>query len=230
MRQVIIPAGGMGRRLGAAVPKALAPLRGQAILLRTLAVFDQIGLARTAIVVIPEDQRDTFKALLDKAYPGHSIALVEGGVERQDSVRNGLSALDARTVYCAIHDAARPFVSTGIIEASFEAAEHHGAATIAVPAIDTVLVGDAAGFLQETPDRARVWYCQTPQTFRADLIRDVHERAAAEGVQCTDDATLVRWAGHPVKLVQGGRMNIKVTTPADIVAAEAFIEKNLQCE
>lgn len=228
-RQVVIPAGGLGRRLGESIPKALVPLCGVPLLLRTLAAFEGLGLARSAVITVPDGYRDAFRNVLDGAYPGHTLTLVDGGAERQDSVRNGLAALDPATDFCAIHDAARPFITPEAVEASFEAAADHGAATVAVPAIDTVLLGDSEEFLRETPDRSRVWYCQTPQTFRVDCIRTAHARARDAGFQGTDDATLVRWMGHAVKLVHGTPMNIKVTTPTDLVVAEAFIEKKLTC-
>lgn len=229
-RQVVIPAGGLGRRLGEPLPKALVPLCGVPLLLRTLAVFDRMDLARNAVIAIPETHRNDFQSVLDEAYPGHRITLVHGGAERQDSVRLGLAALDGDTKLCAVHDAARPFVPVSVVEASFQEAQAHGAATVAVPAIDTVLVADEGGFLQDTPDRATVWYCQTPQTFAVECIRSAHEKAHAGRFAATDDATLARWSGHPVKLVKGVRENIKVTTPTDMLVAETFIERGVPCE
>ncbi|MCF6286221.1 MAG: 2-C-methyl-D-erythritol 4-phosphate cytidylyltransferase [Candidatus Hydrogenedentes bacterium] len=228
-RQVVIPAGGMGKRLGESLPKALVPLCGEALLLRTLSAFATLGLADTAVIAIPDGYRDTFEGLLAGAFPGNKITLVDGGAERQDSVRNALAALHEDTEFCAIHDAARPFITAETIEVSFRAAEAHGAATVAIPAIATVLLGDAQGFLQETPDRDAVWFCQTPQTFRVDIIRAAHDEALAKEFQGTDDATLVRRCGHAVKLVHGAPTNIKVTTPTDITIAEAFIEKGFPC-
>jgi len=219
----------MGTRLGQALPKALVPLAGRPMLVHTLAAFVPLGLADSAVIAIPEAYRRAFRELLDGAFPNNSITLVDGGAERQDSVRIALAALRAETALCAIHDAARPFVTPAMIEASFLAAEACGAATVAIRAIDTVLVGDREGFLRETPDRDTVWYCQTPQTFRVDIIRAAHAEASASGFQGTDDATLVRRCGHPVKLVPGAPSNIKVTTPADISIAETFIEKHLAC-
>src|SRR5690606_16269287 len=103
----------------------------------------------------------------------------------------------------------RPFVTPELIEASFQAAAEHGAATIAIPAIDTVMEGDGESFLVNTPDRSRVWFCQTPQTFRVAIIRAAHAEAQAGGFQGTDDATLVQRCGHPVKLVAGALTNLK---------------------
>lgn len=220
----------MGSRLGETLPKALVPLCGQPLLLRTLAAFAPLDLVNTAVIAIPEAYRAAFEEALSAAFPGNAITLVDGGAERQDSVRNALAALNESTTLCAIHDAARPFVSAETVEASFQAAQTHGAATVAVTAIDTVLVGDEHGFLQETPDRATLWYCQTPQTFRVEIIRAAHHEAVSQGFHGTDDATLVRQYGHPVKLIPGTRANFKVTTPTDMTIAETFIEKNSLCE
>ncbi len=228
-RQVIIPAGGMGQRLGESLPKALVPLCGVPLLLRTLSAFHPLGLAKTAVVTVPAGHESPIVTLLEAAFPGNQITLVPGGVERQDSVRNALAALRSDTALVAIHDAARPFVSAAVVEASFEAAATHGAATVAVPAIDTILVGDGEGFLSDTPDRSTVWCCQTPQTFQVAVIRAAHDTARKKSFQGTDDATLVRRCGHPVKLVPGDFTNLKVTTPTDMTIAETFIEKKLVC-
>lgn len=228
-RQVIIPAGGMGERLGEALPKALVPLCGIPLLVRTLSAFLPLGLADTAVVTIPAGHESSIAALLEEAFPDNHITLVPGGVERQDSVRNALAALRSDTELVAIHDAARPFVTGDAVEASFEAAARVGAATVAVPAIDTILVSDGDGYLSETPDRSTVWYCQTPQTFQVAIIREAHETALRKSFQGTDDATLVRRCGQSVKLVRGDFTNLKVTTPTDMIIAETFIEKNLVC-
>ncbi len=199
------------------------------MLIRTLTAFAACDLANNAIIAIPDSHRGAFETLLATAFPGNRITLVDGGAERQDSVRKALDALSAETRLCAIHDAARPFVNAEAIEASFTAAATYGAATVALPTIDTVLIGDDESFLQDTPDRKTVWSCQTPQTFQVDIIRAAHADALAKGFQGTDDATLVRRFGHPVKLVHGAPSNLKVTTPTDLVFAEAIIEKNLSC-
>lgn len=228
--QVVIPAGGMGQRLGEPLPKALVSVAGTALIVRTLVPFGTLGLAHSAIIVVPGGHRAEFESVLNHAFPGHGMTVIDGGDERQDSVRLGLAALESTTEICVIHDAARPFVSPEVIQASIDAAEQFGAATVAVPAIDTILMDDGDGFLRETPDRRLLWACQTPQTFRTDIIRGAHEEASRRGFHGTDCATLVRRCGHSVKLVPGSPHNLKVTTPTDLYVAEAFIEKGLTCE
>jgi 2-C-methyl-D-erythritol 4-phosphate cytidylyltransferase len=225
--QLLVPAAGAGARLGSALPKALVDLAGEPLLVRTLRRFESVGLLANAVVVAPAAERARFEAALDKAFPGVPIRLVPGGAERQESVGLGLEALSPGTDVVVIHDAARPFISADSVRASIEAAAEHGAATVAIPAVDTILRADGEGFLESTPDRARLWACQTPQTFRVEVIRAAHAHARKERLHVTDDATLVRLAGGHVKLVMGAPLNFKVTTPADLAVAELIIREKL---
>jgi len=225
--QLIMPAAGMGLRLGSSRPKALAELCGLPLIVRTLTRFREAGQLEDAIVPAPASQLPQFEKLLAKHFPGVSIQVLAGGSSRQESVRIGLEALGAQTEIVLIHDAARPFVPVDAIHASIQAAADHGAATVAVPAIDTILLGDTNAFLESTPDRARTWACQTPQTFQAAVIREAHTRARADGFKGTDDASLVRRLGKPVKLVMGVRLNFKLTTPEDLAYARMLIQEGL---
>lgn len=227
--QAVIPAGGLGQRLGQAVPKALVSVAGVPLLVRTLRRFEVLGLARDAVIVVPATHRDAFRSVLDAAFPGSDIRLVDGGEARQDSVRLGIAALDDDTEICVIHDAARLFISPDEIQAAINAAAKMGAATVAVPSVDTILVEDGHGFLQETPDRRRLWACQTPQVFRTEIILHAHMEALERALEVTDDATLVKICGYPVKLVPGSPLNFKLTTPTDLLVAEALIEKGMEC-
>lgn len=219
----------MGQRLGQPIPKALVPVAGVPLLVRTLRQFDVIGLAHNAIVVIPSSHRAEFENVLRHAFPDCAIRIVDGGETRQDSVRLGIAALDDDTEICAIHDAARLFISPSEIQDAIDAAARMGAATVAVPSIDTILMDDGQGMLQETPERHRLWACQTPQVFRAEIIRSAHREALARAMEVTDDATLVRRCGYPVKLVSGSPRNFKLTTPTDLLVAEALIAKETSC-
>ena len=225
--QLIIPAAGMGVRLGASEPKALITLAGKPLLVRTLERFARLRLITNAIIMIPPGTRETFQACLSLAFPGNTFRLLDGGAERQDSVARGLAALEADTEIVAVHDAARPFVPLDSVTGSIEAAVVHGAATVAVRSIDTILIADGDAFLCETPDRSVLWACQTPQVFRVAVLRDAHTRAAKEGFLGTDDASLVRRAGGRVKLVTGSPLNFKITTPHDRALAQCVIEGNL---
>jgi 2-C-methyl-D-erythritol 4-phosphate cytidylyltransferase len=225
--QAVIPAGGLGQRLARSMPKALVSVAGIPLLVRTLRAFEVLGLAHTAIVVVPGSHRDAFRDALLPLFPG--IQLVNGGEARQDSVRLGIAALDSDTEICVIHDAARLFIAPDVIQAAIGAAAEMGAATVAIPSIDTILIENGEGFLKETPDRRQLWACQTPQVFRTEIIRSAHERAVTEAMEVTDDATLVKRCGHPVQLIEGSPLNFKLTTPTDLQIAEALIEKGLEC-
>lgn len=225
--QLLIPAGGMGTRLGMGCPKALAPLAGKPMLVRTLERFVALGLAHDAVIVVPPDHVAGFASALAQAFPSAAFTFVEGGPERQISVSNGFAALADDTEIVAVHDAARPFVPPESVRAAIDAAAETGAATVAIPSADTILVEDGDGMLAETPDRQRLWACQTPQVFRTRVIREAHASASEADLICTDDATLVRRHGGPVRLVEGSRMNFKVTTPDDLALAEAIIARGL---
>lgn len=227
--QLLVPAAGSGTRLGQGVPKALVPLEGKPLLVRTLERFVPLGLHRGAVVTVPAEHREAFREALEGAFPDADLRLVDGGAERQDSVARGLDALDDDAEIVVIHDAARPFISADSIRASIDGAATHGAATVAVPCIDTILEADSEAFLVHTPDRSRLWACQTPQTFRVSVIREAHAAARAQGFTATDDATLVRRTGGRVRLVRGTALNFKLTTPIDWALAECVLREGLAC-
>lgn len=224
---LIVPAAGMGLRLGREQPKALVLCGGKPLLVRTLQRFQPLGLLGGATITVPPGAEAGFSTVLRNAFPGNDFALVRGGRERQESVGRALEILDASVDIVVIHDAARPFVDTEAVQASIVAAQSHGAATVAIPCSDTILVGDEDDILVETPDRRCLWACQTPQTFRVEVIRSAHEHAHAQGFTGTDDATLVQRMGAGVKLVKGTPLNFKITTREDLELAEAVIAKGL---
>ncbi len=217
----------MGLRLGLEKPKALVSFAGKPLLIHTLERFRTIGLLSGAVITVPPNREGEFEHILCKAFPDNAFALIAGGRERQDSVEKALNALDESVEIVVIHDAARPFVSKASIQASIEAAIEHGAATVAIPCSDTILTAKEGDFLAGTPDRHRLWACQTPQTFRVDVIKKAHKYAREHGFSGTDDATLVQRMGAPVKLVKGTPFNFKITTGEDVALAEAIIQKGL---
>ena len=225
--QLMIPAAGMGQRLGCEMPKALVDLAGRPMLLQTLGRFESFAWSGPVIVLCPEGHQEAFADVLAEAAPPSGCRLLPGGERRQDSVARGLAALETATEVVVIHDAARPFIEPWSVQASIEAARDCGAATVAVPAVDTLLEGDEDGFLVQTPERRRMWACQTPQTFRVEVIRQAHERAQAEELSVTDDATLVRMTGGTVRLVAGTPLNFKVTNATDLALAEAVLREGL---
>ncbi len=223
--RLIIPAAGMGRRLGLDIPKALAPLAGKPLIAWTAEGMREAPVLAPVVIAVPAGWEKQFEEALSAVET--TVQLVAGGSERQASVRRALAALDEDAEIVAIHDAARPFAPISAVIKAIEAAREFGGATLATPASDTLLLDDGEGFLESTPDRTRAWACQTPQVFQVDLIRRAHEQAAREGRVFTDDATLARHAGYKVKLVDGGPGNFKITTARDYSFAAYLLEHDL---
>ena len=154
-------------------------------------------------------------------------AVVSGGKERYDSVYEGLRACKD-TEYVLIHDGARPFIDNGIIERGLMAAAQTGASVVGMPSKDTVKIADAEGNVSETPDRSSVWIVQTPQIFRYPLIYDAYTSILKkEMTGITDDAMVAEHeTGVKIRFSEGSYRNIKITTPEDLVIAEAFLREN----
>jgi 2-C-methyl-D-erythritol 4-phosphate cytidylyltransferase len=223
--QLIIPAAGLGQRLGMKTPKALVKVCGRSLITRTLDRLLAVDFADPLIVIVPAGYENAFRAALSDI--PSAIQYIEGGAERRDSVARGLEALNPDTELVVIHDAARPFPAARSVCAAIEAASRHGAATLATPCADTILIEDGSGFLQMTPDRTKAWACQTPQVFHVDILRRAYEDPVNADFSGTDDATLVNRIGCPVKLIDGGAMNFKITTKRDLAFATYMLENSL---
>lgn len=221
--QLILVAGGQGTRLGNDTPKALVPLLDSPLFIHSLRAFEPIGLAQRAVVVFPDGHEMAFRSAIDAAFPDSEIELVVGGAERYDSVKRGLQALSSSTEIVLIHDAARPFIPEDVIRAAMDVADSDGAATVATRCKDTILKVDDNLNLIATPDRRRLWACQTPQVFRRAIIESAYAGTIPEIL--TDDATLVRQSGHAVQIVEGPDTNIKITTPLDMELAAHLLNK-----
>ncbi|MBV7508784.1 2-C-methyl-D-erythritol 4-phosphate cytidylyltransferase [Bacillus sp. sid0103] len=221
--QVILPAAGQGKRMGAGKNKLLLELNGIPVLIHTLRVFEQDEACSNIIVAIhPQDEAE-FKALFTKYNVAKAIRLVPGGKERQDSIYNALRTVETDGVIL-VHDAARPFISQEHINSLTKMAEETGAAILGVPVKDTIKkVID--GVVVETVERSSLWAVQTPQAFRISLLTEAYERAEKDYFLGTDDASLVERLGHPVTVVEGDYDNIKLTTPEDLYFAKAILTK-----
>lgn len=216
----IVAAGGPGARLGADLPKAFVDLGGVPLFVRALAAMTAAADLTEAIVVVPPDRMSEAEAALrDRGSWRIAVKVAAGGAQRQDSVRAGIAAVEEADLI-AIHDAARPFVDRATVNAAIIAAADRGAAVVGLPAVDTIKEVDAAGRVQSTLDRSRLWLAQTPQVFRADLIRAAHARALAEGFVGTDDSALVERLGAEVFFVRGNFENRKITTADDLQWAQ----------
>jgi 2-C-methyl-D-erythritol 4-phosphate cytidylyltransferase len=223
----LVLAAGSGERLratlGEATPKALVMLAGRSLLARSLAVLASVREIERLVPVLPPASFDAWPRVRAELADAAKVAApVPGGARRQDSVRAGLAALPSDVTHVVVHDAARPLVRAEDVARAVAAGAKHGAALLAVPAADTIhLVAGAR--IRETPPRAECFAAQTPQVFRVDWLREALAKAAADGVMGTDDATLVARLGVPVHVVAGDASNLKITTAADLVLAEAIL-------
>jgi len=192
---------------------------GRPLIAWTIAAVGAAACFDAVCVVAPEDRWD---ALRDAGAAAglDDLRLVEGGDHRQDSVRAGLAAVPGSELVL-VHDAARPLCPPEVFHRVLDAARAHGAATAAVPVVDTVKRVDGDGRVLETLDRSRLVAVQTPQGFRADLLARAHRQALVDGIRADDDCALVERLAQPVQVVMGDPANVKVTRPADLDAVRA---------
>ena len=222
---VVIVAAGKGTRLQSGLPKPFLSVAGRPILVHTLRRFTSIEMVRRVIVVVAAECEALCQEVLHTHGPWpQPITVIRGGAERQDSVRNGLAALETQCEIVVIHDAARPFISVEAIQRSIDAAAETGSAVVATPVRDTIKRADAQHTIRETVSRQDLWLAQTPQTFQVGVIRAAHRWAQQRGIVGTDDATLVEQMGRPVRIVPGDALNFKITTPDDLALAQAVLQ------
>ena len=222
---VVIVAAGKGTRLQSELPKPFLSIAGKPILVHTLRRFAPIEAVRRVVVVVAAEREALCQEVLHTHGPWpQPMTVVHGGAERQDSVRNGLAALEPQCEIVVIHDAARPFISVEAIQRSIDAAAETGSAVVATPVRDTIKRADAQHTIRETVSRHDLWLAQTPQTFRVEVIRAAHRWAQRRNIAGTDDATLVEQMGQPVRIVPGDALNFKITTPDDLALAQAVLQ------
>lgn len=213
----VIVAGGSGSRMGR--PKQMLPLGAKPVLVRTVEAFLQTPEVKEIVVVTPSENR----AELQKRFPG--IAFADPGKTRLLSVKNGFLKTSAASQLVAVHDGARPLVESAHISACLQAARQYGAAVLAVPVKDTVKVCEG-GFVQNTLDRAVLWAAQTPQCYRRPVLAEALEKFGQEE-GATDESQLVEKLGIKVRVVPSSYKNNKITTPEDLIFAEALLENSV---
>lgn len=222
---VIVPAAGRGLRMGESVNKQYIPLQNKPVLAHALTACIASQCFSDIIVVVTPGEEEIFRRdVLLRWFAQSPITVVTGGKERQDSVYNGLQYLPRDTDLVCIHDGARPMTRPTLFSRCLSGAETHGAAIAAVAVKDTIKIAED-GFVVETPRRDTLWAVQTPQAFRLGILMDAHQRAKQEGFYSTDDAALLEHYGYPICVIEGDYENIKVTTPEDMVLAEAFLRR-----
>jgi 2-C-methyl-D-erythritol 4-phosphate cytidylyltransferase len=218
----VVPAGGVGLRMGGGRPKQYLTLGGAPILVHTLRALGRCRALAGLVVSAPADRVEQTRALLARFRVPRVLAIVAGGEERQDSVRLGLEAVPPETGWVVVHDAVRPFITAEIVERVLAAARVPGAATCGWPVRETVKrVRDRV--VESTFPREGLWLTQTPQAFRRALLVEAHDKAARDGYRATDDAMLIERLGGRVSMVEGLPQNLKITTPDDLKAARAWI-------
>lgn len=214
----IIVAAGSSRRMG--MDKLTWPLGGIPVLLRTIRTFLQCPSILQIVVVCPEERW----LEINPSGFGDNILRVDGGENRQDSVANGLAAIQADLPLVAVHDAARPLVSPDDIERCLSAAATHGAASLAHRVTDTLKRSNAGDFCCESVDRENLWAMETPQAFHTPLLHAAYAEVSARGLVVTDEVSAVQATGVATKLVESLHPNIKITTPADLSLATSLLE------
>ncbi len=197
--------------------KLACPLAGVPVLRRTVEAFAAADCITEILVVCTPERW----ALVDRLNCPKPIARVDGGPERQDSVAAGLAAAD--TEFVAVHDGARPLVDPADVARTLAAAIDCGAAALARRVTETLKRGDAESFSAGAVDREHLWFMETPQVFRTELLRQAYARVYAEGLVVTDEVSAIEAAGGRVKFVESSAPNLKITTPADLALAEALL-------
>ena len=226
----VIPAAGMGIRMGVSVPKQFLLIQDIPILALTLMVFQESDHIDHIIVTVPKDEiKRCEQDIIEKYNITKTYKVVAGGKSRQDSVRLGLYAAQQianDNDLVLIHDGVRPFINEGLITNLIEEAQSHKAVVVGIPAKDTVKEVDENGYVVNTLRRESLWLIQTPQVFRFKDILYAHKKAYSESWKgITDDAMLLERLGLSVKVIMGSEDNIKITTPSDLKLAEFLLKK-----
>lgn len=221
----IILAGGSGTRMGGICKKQYMLLGRKPLLYYSLKTFQESCVDE--IVLVTNEAEYCREEIIQKYRLDKVTKIVPGGKERYHSVYAGLLAADGCS-YVLIHDGARPFVTETMIEDSLKTVKTYQACIVGMPVKDTIKIADDKGFSVQTPERAKVWQIQTPQTFFYPLILKAYEKILREQPKgITDDAMAVEYGNFAkVKLIQGSYENIKITTPEDMKIAELFFEKS----
>lgn len=224
----IVLAGGKGSRMQSDVPKQYMELLGKPLLYYSLKAFEESDAERVVLVTAEGDEEYCRKELVERFGFTKVAGIVAGGAERYASVWNGLKCLkEQEPDHVLIHDGARPLVTAELINRMITETEQYGACVAGMPVKDTIQMTDEQGTITLTPKRDSLWTAQTPQSFEFSIAYDSYEQLMQETeINVTDDAMVVGlYHDIPIQMVRGSYTNIKVTTPEDLVLAEAFLKK-----
>jgi len=223
----VIPSAGSGRRMQANIKKPYLAIKGKPLLSSVLKVLNRVSAIENIIVpVSPGEEALCEKEVLSGLSLDKEVKIISGGATRQESVRKALDFVPESSDLVLIHDGVRPFITVQMIERSLNETSKKLATTLGVPVKDTITVvsGDDRRILK-TLERGSLYLIQTPQTFDREIIIDAHIKAYHDGFEGTDDASLVERMGVPVTVIPGSYDNIKITTPDDLIFAEAILNK-----
>jgi len=226
----IVPAAGSGRRLGYSVDKPYIRLHGKPLLIYSLEVLQRSKKITQIVVVAEKKQLRRVEKLVLRYRIAKVASLVAGGRTRSESVRNGLRVLKSDIDFVLIHDGARPFLTTKLIDNCFKAAAVHKAAICAVPCASTIKSVTRDLRVHSTLNRNTLWQVQTPQVFAYRLIARAYKKFAGGRYAFFDDSSLVERLPHKVKVVPGATGNIKITTPEDLKLAKAILKTQRSTE
>ena len=222
----LIPAAGAGTRMQKAQAKQFLRLAGKPILTYTLERIAASSLIQAIVVVVPPRYEEICQREIVERYRVPKVfQIVSGGQTRQESVYRGFRVLAPDTEWVLIHDGVRPFLPVHTIAPLLQAARDSGAAVLALPEWETVKRISESGYVIETLRREELWRIQTPQVFRYALLQEAFQRAHAARYTATDESSLVERIGHRVRVVPGSPLNIKITTPEDLLIAEALLQQ-----
>lgn len=222
---VIIAAAGMSNRMGSKINKQFIAIGGKPILAHTIEKFERSRYVDEIILVAKEEEIEYCRKEIVKKYKFNKVTnIIRGGKERQDSVYNGILALNEKAEIVLVHDGARPFVKIENIEDGIKGVVEYGACVVGVPVKDTIKVVGNENVISNTPKRDLLWAAQTPQCFYKEILIKGYERAINDGFLGTDDSSLVERIGYDVKMIMGSYENIKITTPEDLILAESLLK------
>ncbi|MGE5326156.1 MAG: 2-C-methyl-D-erythritol 4-phosphate cytidylyltransferase [Deltaproteobacteria bacterium] len=218
----IIPAAGVGIRMGGDTPKQFLSLEGVPIFVHTLRKFVSSDAIDEIILALREEEMERASRDIDREHFPKPVRVVAGGVFRQETVARALAAISPQTEIVVVHDAVRPFIELETIHRVVETARTEGAAILGIPSVDTVKQVERQTILGTIP-RERIVLAQTPQAFRYSLLKEAFARAAADGFYGTDESSLVERMGQTVVVLMGSDRNIKITKPSDLPLARLYV-------
>lgn len=225
MVTAIVLAAGQSTRMGGGPNKQFIELLGKPLVYYSLAAFERCRVVDAVVVVRRPDCARQAEQIVHEFGFHKVVAFTDGGVERQNSVWNGLEKCDPATDIVAVHDGARPLVTPALIESTIASAQAHGTGISASKVVDTIKEANPDKTVVRTVDRTKLWAVQTPQTVRLPLLREAYTKVFERQTVVTDEAAAVESLGHKVHLVETAFLNLKITTPADLAMAEALLRQ-----